>query len=55
MFHLQTFRPLVDNVGLWKNKHHKPVEFLGDLKLDFQDCNKLKTIRVCKSNDIEFT
>ena len=43
---LQTFKPLVDNVGLWKNKHNKPVEFLGDLRLDFQDCNKLKTIKV---------
>ena len=42
----QTFKPLVDNVGLWKNKHNKPVEFLGDLRLDFQDCNKLRTIRV---------
>ena len=37
---------MVDNVGLWKNKHNKPVEFLGDLRLDFQDCNKLRTIRV---------
>ena len=46
LYFLQTFKPLVDNVGLWKNKHNKPVEFLGDLRLDFQDCNKLKTIRV---------
>ena len=40
-----SFRPLVDNVGLWKSKHHKPVEFLTDLKLDFQDCNKLRVMR----------
>ena len=46
IFYFQTFKPLVDNVGLWKNKHNKPVEFLGDLRLDFQDCNKLRTIRV---------
>ena len=41
-----TFKPLVDNSGLYKgpkgSKH--PVEFLSDLKLDFQDCNKLKVI-----------
>ncbi len=47
LFYLQTFKPLVDNVGLFKSKHQKqPVEFLGDLKLDFQDYNKLKVIRV---------
>ncbi len=39
-------RPLVDHVGLWRSKHHKPVEFLLDLKLDFQDCNKLRVMRV---------
>jgi hypothetical protein len=42
-----TFTPLVDSVGLWKgpkgSKH--PVEFLADLKLDFQDCNKVRIIR----------
>ena len=35
----QTFKPLVDAVGLYKSsaKHcRQPVEFLGDLKLDFQ-------------------
>ena len=41
----QTFLPLVDNVGLWKQKLQKPVEFLGDLRLDFQDYAKLKTVR----------
>ena len=46
----QTFDPLVDNLNLWKNKLQKPVEFLGDLKLDFQDYNKLKTIRRYDSN-----
>jgi hypothetical protein len=47
-FFFQTFTPLVDSVGLWKgpkgSKH--PVEFLADLKLDFQDCNKVRIIRV---------
>lgn len=45
MCHFQTFLPLVDNVGLWKQKLQKPVEFLGDLRLDFQDYAKLKTVR----------
>lgn len=38
----------MDAVGLYKSsaKHcRQPVEFLGDLKLDFQDYNKLKAIR----------
>ena len=35
----------MDNVSLWKTKLQKPVEFLGDLRLDFQDYNKLKTLR----------
>ena len=35
----------MDNVGLWKQKLQKPVEFLGDLRLDFQDYAKLKTVR----------
>ena len=44
----QTFKPLVDTPGLYKTpKGSKlPVEFLSDLKLDFQDCNKLKVITV---------
>lgn len=44
----QTFKPLVDSVGLYKQgKGSKlPVEFLSDLKLDFQDCNKLTSITV---------
>ena len=43
----QVFKPLVDNAGLWKGKNgSKPVEFLVDMKLDFQDYNKLKFIRV---------
>ena len=48
LFALQTFKPLVDNVGLYKGpKGWKyPVEFLSDLMLDFQDCNKLKVITV---------
>ncbi len=50
MLHFQTFKPLVDNVGLFNMKGPKgaklPVEFLADLKLDFQDCTKLRTIRV---------
>jgi len=43
-----TFKPLVDTPGLYKTpKGSKlPVEFLSDLKLDFQDCNKLKVITV---------
>lgn len=43
-----TFKPLVDIPGLFKGpKGSKlPVEFLSDLKLDFQDCNKLKVITV---------
>ena len=44
-FSFQTFLALVDNVGLWKQKLQKPVEFLGDLRLDFQDYAKLKTVR----------
>ena len=47
MYLFQTFKSLVDNTGLFKSGHQKkPVEFLGDLKLDFQDYNKLKVIRV---------
>ena len=47
-FFFQTFKPLVDSVGLYKQgKGSKlPVEFLSDLKLDFQDCNKLTSITV---------
>ena len=43
-----TFKPLVDTPGLYKGpKGSKlPVEFLSDLKLDFQDCTKLKVITV---------
>ena len=46
--YFQTFKPLVDTVGLYKGpKGSKlPVEFLSDLKLDFQDCNKLTSITV---------
>ena len=40
-----TFLPLVDTVGLWKQKIQKPVEFLGDLRLDFQDYVKLRSVR----------
>ena len=44
-FFLQTFKPLVDTVGLFKSKF-QPVEFLVDLRLDFQDYNKLRKIWV---------
>ena len=45
--HLQpalAFKSLVDNVGLTANAK-KPVEFLADLKLDFQDPAKLRPFR----------
>ena len=42
----QTFKPLIDNAGLWKVKNNKPIEYLTDLKLDFQDYAKLKPMRV---------
>ena len=43
----QTFKPLVDTVGLYsRSKQKQPVEFMGDLKLDFQDTSKLRVIRV---------
>lgn len=44
-FFFQTFKPLVDTVGLFKSKF-QPVEFLVDLRLDFQDYNKLRKIWV---------
>nr|XP_040574654.1 probable JmjC domain-containing histone demethylation protein 2C [Lepeophtheirus salmonis] len=39
------FIPLVDNIGFYKSKHSRPLEFLVDSLLDFQDTSKLKTIR----------
>ncbi len=44
---LQTFRALIDGVGLYKSKQQKkPVEFMTDWKLDFQDYSKLRAITV---------
>ena len=43
-----SFKLLVDASGHFKGpKTNKvPVEFLSDLKIDFQDCNKLRVITV---------
>ena len=43
-----SFKLLVDASGHFKgSKTNKvPVEFLSDLKIDFQDCNKLRVITV---------
>ena len=52
--HLQpalSFQLLVDSPGQFKGQkgNKVPVEFLSDLKIDFQDCNRLRVITVRKS------
>ena len=49
--HLQpalSFQLLVDSPGQFKGQkgNKVPVEFLSDLKIDFQDCNRLRVITV---------
>jgi len=47
LFPALSFRPLADRVRLWKASGNKklPVEFLVDLKLDFQDVGRLRAMR----------
>jgi hypothetical protein len=42
----QAFKPLVDQTGLWKTKHVKPIEFVVDLKVEFHDYSELQYLKV---------
>ena len=55
--HLQpalSFQLLVDSPGQFKGQkgNKVPVEFLSDLKIDFQDCNRLRVITVSQIHTI---